>query len=181
MEHTPRRTTRPAPPTPTAVVAAKVRELRGHMPAEELARRMQAAGIPWTRLVVTKLEKGYRQSISVEELLALAYVLDVAPVNLLIPWDDDVPCWVAAGLPAYPAVQVRRWARGWPHSAGLPGGDPKRYLANTPPGEDDAVYVPEKEYQSLMEGRAAELEEQIMRRLEERVTRRLAERNDRDG
>jgi len=177
MEHT------SLPPRPTAVIAAKVLELRKGRgwSADELAVRMTAAGVAWTRLVVTKLEKGYRQSISVEELLALAYVLDVAPVNLLIPWDDDVPCWVAGGLPAYPAKQVRRWARGWPASAGLPGGDPKRYLANTPPGEDDVVYVPENEYQSFMEGRAAELEEQIMRRLEERVTRRLAERNDIDG
>jgi transcriptional regulator with XRE-family HTH domain len=152
MEQARKRTKRPAPLTPTAVVAAKMRELRGHMPAEELARRMQAAGIPWTRLVVTKLEKGYRQSISVEELLALSHVLDVAPVNLLIPWDDDAPCWVAAGMPAYPAKQVRRWVRGWPHSAGLPGGDPKRYVANTPPSEDNVVFVPEEEFKALMEG-----------------------------
>jgi transcriptional regulator with XRE-family HTH domain len=146
------------PLTPTAAVAAKMRELRTDRgwSAAELARRMQAVGIPWERLVVTKLEKGHRQSVSVEEMLALSHVLDIAPVNLLIPWDDDAPCWVAAGMPAYPARQVRRWVRGWPHSAGLPGGDPKRYVANTPPSEDDIVFVPEDEYQALMEGRPTE-------------------------
>src|SRR5438105_11407018 len=90
MEHT------PAPPRPTAVIAAKVFELRKGRgwSADELAVRMTAAGIAWTRLVVTKLETGRRKSVSVEELLALAYVLDVAPLHLMIPWDDDAPCQV---------------------------------------------------------------------------------------
>ena len=56
----------------------------------------------WTRIVVTKLETGRRQSVSVEELLALAYVLNVAPVHLLVPWDDD------AALPGHSPCHCAR-------------------------------------------------------------------------
>ncbi len=119
------------------------------MPAAELARRMQAAGIPWTRLVVTKLETGRRQSVSVEELLALAYVLDVAPVHLMVPWDDEAPCRVTGAL-TQPAAAVRQWVRGWPHSRdGLEGTDGHLYRRHTPDSEDVMVTLTGDEWDAV--------------------------------
>ena len=146
MEHT------PTPIGPTAFIAAKVRELRGDMSAAELARRMQAAGIPWTRLIVTKLETHRRQSVSVEELLALAQVLKVAPVHLLAPWDDDAPYRVTPHV-TVPAKAAREWVRGWPHCRdGLPGSsarDSHLYRQNVPDSEDVMVTLTEREYDAL--------------------------------
>jgi len=121
------------PPDATAVIAAKVLELRKGRgwSADELAIRMTAAGIAWTRLVVTKLETGRRMSVSVEELLALAYVLDVAPVHLMIPWDDDAPCQVTPAL-TWHAEKVRQWACGTLEGANMPGVARLRYLAQRP-------------------------------------------------
>ena len=74
----------------TAAVMAEVKRLRlGKVPtwsAERLAAEMTGAGVPWNADIVVNLEHGRRKSLRVHELLALAYVLDVAnPVNLLVP------------------------------------------------------------------------------------------------
>src|SRR5438034_11782353 len=84
---------RTEPLTPTAVVAARMHALRTKRgwSAAELARRMQAAGIPWERIVVTKLETGRRASVSVAELLALAAVLNCPPVMLMTADERSQP------------------------------------------------------------------------------------------
>lgn len=72
---------------------------------------MTSAGVKWERSVVANLESGRRQSVSVDELLALAYVLDVAPVHLLVPLSDNV--WFHfTPETATPAGLVREWVRG---------------------------------------------------------------------
>ena len=54
---------------------------------------MQDLGIDWERMVVAKLESGRRGSMRVDELLGLCVVLEIAPVDLLVPanLDDDQP------------------------------------------------------------------------------------------
>ena len=86
MEHT-------EPLTPTAVVAARMHKLRTKrgLSADKLARRMRAAGIPWERVVVTKLETGRRASVSVAEMFALAAVLNCPPVMLMTEDERDHP------------------------------------------------------------------------------------------
>jgi hypothetical protein len=148
----------PALPTPTAVIAAKVRELRGARSAAWLAGEMRKRGCNWTRIVVTKLETGRRHSVSVEELLALSHVLDVAPVNLLLPWDDDVPYRVTAGL-AQPSAAVRRWACGTIEGSLMPGVDRFRYLAQRPHSATARTrVVDEDDYQALMAARGQQQE-----------------------
>lgn len=49
---------------------------------------MQAHGEHWNRTTVAKLETGRRQSVSVEDLLALAAALDV-PISRLLPEEVD--------------------------------------------------------------------------------------------
>lgn len=99
---------------PNEAVVARMRELRKKrgLTAEQLGAAMTGVGIPWNAGVVTKLETGRRKSISVVELLALAYVLDVAPVHLLVPVDDSVEYQAFPGHVPYPARHVREWVRG---------------------------------------------------------------------
>src|SRR5215217_1266123 len=75
----------------TAVIAGRVRELRTAKgwSAAKLAQEMNALGVHWERLVVTKLETGRRRSISVDELLALSIALGVPIFGLLLPRPYD--------------------------------------------------------------------------------------------
>jgi transcriptional regulator with XRE-family HTH domain len=73
------------------------------------------AGLHQTAL--SKIERGIRD-VSVEDLLALAYVLTVNPVDLILPPDDDpqngeepAPIRIAPGA-EYPAIWVRGWLSG---------------------------------------------------------------------
>jgi transcriptional regulator with XRE-family HTH domain len=102
------------PLTPTQAVAKRVREVRQkrRLTAAQLAEQMTRVGVPWKRGVVAKLESGLREAVSVEELLALAYVLDVAPVHLLVPFDDDAQPYQATPMKVEAAGFVRDWIRG---------------------------------------------------------------------
>ena len=102
---------------------------------------MQGRGLPrLTATVLYKLES-QRQNraprpVAIDELLILAFVLDIAPVHLIAGLDDD------AELPISPdwgisASGARQWIRGF---APVAGGDKKRYNANVPPSEDDAQW-----------------------------------------
>ncbi|MEV6980030.1 helix-turn-helix transcriptional regulator [Sphaerisporangium sp. NPDC051017] len=76
--------------TPIEVVGKRVRELRQRrgMSAQNLADRCAEAGFPeLKRQVITNLENGRRESISLTELLGLAYALDAPPALLFIPLD----------------------------------------------------------------------------------------------
>lgn len=46
--------------------------------AAELAERMAAAGMPWKRNTVADLENGFRKDVTADELVALAFVFNVA-------------------------------------------------------------------------------------------------------
>jgi hypothetical protein len=71
---------------------------------------MTARGIQWDRPVVANLESGRRRSVSVEEWLVLALILQVAPIHLLIPVDaEQIEVTPSEQLPAGDA---RAWVRG---------------------------------------------------------------------
>src|SRR4249920_2956625 len=77
---------------PTEVISGRVRQLREQhgWSARELADRCAEAGMPeLTRDVITSLETGRRASVSVDELFVLALVLDVAPVHLAVPLENE--------------------------------------------------------------------------------------------
>jgi len=81
MEHS---TERDVPPE-TATVAKRMRELRREKgwTAEQLTEELEGKGVHWNRGVVTKLETNRRESVSVAELLGLAAVFEVSPLDLL--------------------------------------------------------------------------------------------------
>ncbi|WP_327319290.1 hypothetical protein [Streptomyces sp. NBC_01235] len=66
---------------------ARAREGVGgrRMTAQALANRTAELGHPLDRSVIAKLEKGFRQSVTVADVVVLARALDVAPVSLLFP------------------------------------------------------------------------------------------------
>ncbi|WP_052479814.1 helix-turn-helix domain-containing protein [Streptomyces sp. NBRC 110035] len=97
---------------PTAVIAGRVRELRRRRgwTAADLGARLTEHGLPWNRTTVVKLENGRRENVSVTELLVLAEALGTAPVNLLVPPDNE-PYQVTPDR-TEDADTVRAWVRG---------------------------------------------------------------------
>jgi transcriptional regulator with XRE-family HTH domain len=107
---------------PVETVARRVREVRRRrgLSAAQLAERLQQVGLDWDRNIVANLENGRRASLSVDELLALALVLDVAPVHLLVPLEDEQPYQVTPTR-VEPAGVVRDLIRGADALAGMDG------------------------------------------------------------
>lgn len=62
-------------------------------------------------MVVTKVENGRRQDVSIAEWLALAYVLDVPPLELIAPLGQDVKIEVLPGLEVGP-YELWGWLTG---------------------------------------------------------------------
>lgn len=130
--------------TPVRTIAARVEELRkrkGWNPAE-LGAELKSVGIRWDRFTVRNLENGKRQNVTVDELLALSRVLDVAPVHLLVPLESETPYQVTPGgegprgEKAPPEVRdaerVRMWVRG---EAPLPSTDLRTFRTEVPLNE----------------------------------------------
>ena len=85
----------------------RVREMRGM----SLARLATALG--WkSRNTAHQLENGHR-SITVDELLALAMALHVAPAVLLVPWENDEQLAVALTGGAWTTHLDSAEAYGW--------------------------------------------------------------------
>lgn len=99
--------------------------------------------------MVAKLETGRRQGISVEELLALAYVLNVAPVHLLVPplASPDARWQVTPnGAVEVTPSTARAWVRGIGHINLTPAeGITERMYYFEAPREDQPYISPELE------------------------------------
>lgn len=86
---------------------------------EDLAGRCAALGAPHlTTAVIYDIESGRRDAdgrrrrqVSADDWIALALVLDVAPVHLAVPLDDDEPCQVTEVV-SESAGMVRQWVKG---------------------------------------------------------------------
>lgn len=103
------------------------------MSAARLAEEMTRVGIKWDRSIVANLENGRRSIITVEELLGLAFVLDVAPIHLMVP--QDSAGWYAVTPEGYATLndRVRAWIRG---AYALPGHtDERKYFSEVPEDE----------------------------------------------
>src|SRR5262245_5662342 len=107
---------------PDQVIGYRCRQLRDRKgwTAQQLADAMNGIGMTdWTRIVVTKLENWpkYRRSVTVEELLTLAYVLDVAPIHLMVPIEGGLRAEMEEFYQVTPDLAtslgaVREWIRG---------------------------------------------------------------------
>lgn len=115
------------------------------MTAQQLADGLRQAGVPWDRLTVTKLETGRRQNVTLVEWLALARVLNVAPVHLLIEPEHPGSEPVEAATPyqvtpneAAPRAEARAWIRGM---SSLPGTDLRVFYSEVPAEEWGNVWM----------------------------------------
>lgn len=98
---------------PTAIVASRLRELRSSLDlsAQKLADRCAEHGMPeLNRWLITNIETGRRESISVDELYVLARALDVSPIHLLTPYDDQEV--FVTPVEQHPSQRVRQWVTG---------------------------------------------------------------------
>jgi transcriptional regulator with XRE-family HTH domain len=100
-----------------------------------LAKRMTELGIPWDRSIVANLENGRRNLVSVDELLALALVLGVAPNRLILgPEHDSEPVRLA---PAVETTANRAWEWACGERAIRPG------VHGSPPWRDHVAFMTE--------------------------------------
>lgn len=107
------------------VIGDQVRTLRREISQQELADRLG-----WTQSTVARIESGKR-AVSVSDLLALSWALDVAPVYLLAGsfQDDDVPVVKTLRVPP---EHMLSWIRG---VEPLPNAGPRghrAYFTNMP-------------------------------------------------
>jgi len=128
--------------TPGQVLAHRVREARKRRDwtQQQLADRLRELGFPTHRLTIAKIEKGgtRAENAPLREVLALAAALDVAPVHLLVPLEDEAMVAVTPELFSQ-ARHVRAWIRG---RNILRGGDLAQYLAEMPDSEQLALLDP---------------------------------------
>jgi transcriptional regulator with XRE-family HTH domain len=118
------------PLTATRVVGARVAELRGKRgwSAADLARRLADEGAPeLNRWVIANLETGRRESVSIDEVLVLAYVLDVSPLFLFVDVTNTTAMIV--GNQILLSDRLRQWVRG---NVPLGGQDPVVYERERP-------------------------------------------------
>jgi transcriptional regulator with XRE-family HTH domain len=126
--------------TPSDLVARRVRDLRNGRgwTVKQLAARCAEAGVRLSEQALYKLEaqrdKPDRtaRAVTVDEMLGLAYVLEVAPVYLLTGTEDDAGDLPVTPEVAVPQVDARRWIRGF---AFLPGTDVRKWRSNRPASE----------------------------------------------
>lgn len=73
----------------TKAIGQQVRRYRIErgLSADKLAQEVTALGYEFTRAQVTNLETGYRESVTIAELMAIAACLDVPPLLLLFTTD----------------------------------------------------------------------------------------------
>lgn len=114
------------PATPVSTIARRIKELRARRgwTAEKLGKELTRHGAKFDRFTISNLESGKRQNVTVNELLAMAMVFDVAPINLLVPLDDS-PYQITTQREEG-SDTVRAWMRG---EDALPGTDDRTYYA----------------------------------------------------
>lgn len=120
------------------MIADRVRQLMNAKgwTAQQLVDELAKVGIEWTRLVVANLlvkkPERRRRYVTVDEWLALAYVLDVAPIHLMIPIDGEDEMYAVTPEASPAAGQARAWIRG---QMPLGDQDPRVYFSSVPAAE----------------------------------------------
>lgn len=81
------------------------------MTLQDLSDRCSELGYPIARSVLSKLEKGHRHSVSVDEVLVLAAALHVPPALLLFPLGQSQTAEPLPGYRVHPMDAIR-WLTG---------------------------------------------------------------------
>lgn len=94
------------------------------MTLQQLSDRCRALGYPIARSVLSKLEKGHRQTITVDEVLVLAQALGVPPVVLMFPLGRADVAEVLPGVHVGPWAAIQ-WFEGNSEDPAEPDADPQ--------------------------------------------------------
>jgi transcriptional regulator with XRE-family HTH domain len=131
--------------TVSDLIAKRVRELRTGqgMTVKQLAARCTEVGVRLSEQALYKLE-GQREApgrparpVTVDELLGLAYVLDVAPVYLIAGLGDDDEQVPITPQRSASAGRARKWIRGM---GAVPGINVHRFDLNRPSSEANTTW-----------------------------------------
>lgn len=114
-------------PLASAVLARRVKEVRGGRSQEWLAQTVTALGHPMHQTAIAKIEAGDRK-VTVDEMLLLAVALEIPPSLLVLPVERDDDMAVTPTKNVYP-WRAWEWFRG---GEPLPG-------QNTPAWHDNAT------------------------------------------
>jgi transcriptional regulator with XRE-family HTH domain len=135
--------------TVSDIVAARVRQVRKRRdwsPADLAARCAELGAADLTENVIENIEsRSARASkrprpVTVDELLVLSLALNVAPLHLLVPPDDDSEPYPVTATVTKSRADVRRWARGLGLLARLPRvGDARLFWSEVPESEFEIV------------------------------------------
>jgi len=121
--------------TPSMTVSRRMKELRQKKgwSAAKLADACAEYGMPeLNRSVIANIESRRRKSVTLEEAMTLAVVLDVSPLHLMVPIDKDEKYDLDLYQVAdhYVSFEVARsWIRG---DQELMGQDPRMYDSEMP-------------------------------------------------
>ena len=162
--------------TPNQVVGERVRTIREarRLSQRELAARVQALGVRIHHPGIGKVEQGQRR-LDVSELFAFAYALDVSPLHLMVPADDD-----AGGVAVTPDVtltksgNLRRWIRGHVPLAGQDGSRFYRIAVPLSESDFDSFMLEQADHNRLVEA-ADDLRDAVARRDSAEVAQFLRE------
>jgi transcriptional regulator with XRE-family HTH domain len=123
--------------TPEFVFGRRVSEARktALLTQAALAERLKKLGRPISRAKLAKIETG-EQTVRLDDVFAIAEALELPPVYLLAPRDDERDIEITATVTITPA-EMRAWARGYPRQ----GHDNLEHLlAQLPRDEARAVF-----------------------------------------
>jgi len=99
--------------TPDQTTRERIRELRKRhgWSQQDLADELNRIGAQTDRAAVAKVELGKR-GLSLDEMLRFALVLDVAPVHLIVPVDDEERLMLGSNFIDCTPAELRAWIRG---------------------------------------------------------------------
>ena len=122
---------------PSMTIAKRMKELRQKKgwSAANLADACAEVGMPeLNRSVIANIESRRRKNVTVEEVLTLAFVLDVSPLHLMVPIDEFAPGEKPYRLVGknFALYDIRDWIRG---RHPLPGQDSRMYFSEIPKQE----------------------------------------------
>ncbi|HST24419.1 MAG TPA: helix-turn-helix transcriptional regulator [Gaiellaceae bacterium] len=120
---------------PGEVFADRLKQVRSRKgwTQDRLSAELQRLGHPLHRVTLAKLERGgtRSQNVSLQDVLAIAAALGVAPIHLFVPFREDEQVAITPQL-VRTGANVRAWVRG----RGLLGDEDERfYFTELPPEE----------------------------------------------
>jgi transcriptional regulator with XRE-family HTH domain len=126
----------------------QVRDRRGLTQAQ-LSERLSHLGYPIDRVTLSKIEKGgaRAQNVKLEEVLAIAYALDVSPKHLIVPYSQESRLSVVPRKRPLIPGDAREWVAGkWP----ITDQDAWFFYTELPPEETAAVLAGDAARASLV-------------------------------